>query len=48
MSYSRIEGSPSSQFLDLDSSSLSLSHLDDDDEKEEAEEEEVGDYLKIS
>ena len=44
MSYSRIQGSAFRQLLDLDSSSLSLSHLDDDDDDEEEEEE--GDYLK--
>ena len=35
MSYSRIQGSASPQLLDLESSSLSLSHLNDDDDDDD-------------
>ena len=35
MSYSRIQDSASPQLLDLESSSLSLSHLNDDDDDDD-------------
>ena len=37
MSYSRIQGSASLQLIDLESSSLSWSHLDDADDADDAD-----------